>query len=185
MLSQEFTTELQAITAEFRDTFSHLSPAQMNYKPYSSVWSVAQNIEHLIKVNDSYLPSFKEIGEGTHKLSFMGKFKWWQNMCGNMILKSVDPERIKKISTFPIWQPAMSDSSETILDDFEAHQNELSAVVEQHNVAIESGSAIGSPANPNIAYRADKALEIIVTHERRHLKQAKEMLPLIAAYDAA
>lgn len=183
MLVQDFISDIHSVTAEFKDTFGHLTPAQMNYKPNSSVWSVAQNIEHLIKVNDSYLPTFDAIEAGTNKLTFFGKFKWWQKMCGNMILKSVEPTREKKIGTFPIWQPAMSDSSENILDEFEAHQQGLCAVIDRNKVHIENGVAIASPANANIAYTAAKALDIIVTHERRHLQQAKEMLSLIDAYE--
>lgn len=179
----EFISEIHQLTTEFNASFGHLSPAQLNYKPNSSVWSVAQNIEHLIKVNESYLPTFEQIEAGTYSLSFMGRFGWWRKMCGNMILKSVSPNREKKINTFPIWQPAMSDSSETILEDFEGHQAKIIDAVSRIESHIESGTTISSPANANICYTLSKAIEIIVTHEWRHLAQAKEMIPLIEAYE--
>ncbi|MFT5724640.1 MAG: hypothetical protein ACI9JN_001759 [Bacteroidia bacterium] len=183
MFVQQFRTKMESITMAFMDSFKHLSPAQINYKPISSVWSVAQNIEHLTKISDSYLPSLSNISDGTNPIFFMGKMKWWRTMCGNMILKSVSPDRVKKIKTFPIWQPAMSDSTETILEDFAENQKQFVEVIENNKSAIESGVAVGSPGNPNIVYTMLQALDIIVTHQKRHLQQAKEMLPLIEAYD--
>jgi hypothetical protein len=182
MLVQEFKTEIEAINAEFSDTFNHLSPAQMNYKPNSAVWSVAQNIEHIIKTSDSYLPTLTGIHDGSHQTSFLGRIKWWSKMCGKMILKSVNPDRLKKIKTFPLWQPPMSDSSETILEDFFTNQANFVEETLNNREEIESLIVVSSPANVNIVYTMSRALEIITTHQRRHLNQAKEMLPLIEAY---
>ncbi|MFT7591374.1 MAG: hypothetical protein ACI9UJ_001297 [bacterium] len=183
MLVENFISQMEYINTEVLRTFSELSPAQMNYRPMSSVWSVAQNFEHLIKANNSYLPALESIKSGENKVSFMGKMRWWRNMCGKYILKSVEPTRSKKIPTFPIWQPAMSDSSQTILDDFRKNQEQLVAAVVDNRTAIEEGVSIGSPANQNIVYTVQKALEIIVSHANRHILQAKEMLPLIQDYD--
>ena len=81
-------------------------------------------------------------------------------MCGNMILKSVNPDRAKKVKTFPIWQPAMSDSTETILDDFAKNQKQFVEVIENNIRAIESGVAVRSLGNVNIVYTLERALDI-------------------------
>jgi hypothetical protein len=38
---------------------------------------------------------------------------------------------------------------------------------------------ISSPANKNIVYKLETAFDIIVSHEQRHLEQAKEILQLM------
>ena len=183
MQVEQFIAQMETINTEVINAFGQLSPAQMNYKPMSSVWSVAQNIEHLIKVNESYLIALSGVKSGENKVFFMGKMNWWRKLCGRIILKSVEPTRSKKIKTFPLWQPVMSDSSETIIEDFQENQGQLIAAAVENKSAIEGGIYIGSPANQNIVYTVAMALEIIVNHEKRHLQQAKEMLPLIQKYD--
>jgi len=179
MLVDQFQDEMNAITDEVMREFGSLTPLQINYKPNAKVWSIAQNIEHLIKVNDSYLPVLKKISTNTHQTPFMGKIKWWAKICGKFILKSVDPERSKKIKTFPIWQPAISDSAESLLDDFLENQQSLINQVKANADAINQGIVIGSPANANIVYPMSQALDIIINHAKRHIAQAKEMIPVI------
>ena len=100
-------------------------------------------------------------------------------MCGKMILKSVDPSRTKKITTFPIWVPAISDSTETLLEDFKENQQTLVDHVTAVGDEIDGGVVINSPANKNIVYPMSKALHIIINHAKRHIAQAKEMIPVI------
>ena len=67
MLVDQFQDEMNAITDEVMREFGSLTPLQINYKPNAKVWSIAQNIEHLIKVNDSYLPILAELSNKTYK----------------------------------------------------------------------------------------------------------------------
>ena len=40
------------------------------------------------------------------------------------------------------------------------------------------GVVISSPANKNIVYKLETALDIITTHEKRHFEQARRILVL-------
>ena len=44
---------------------------------------------------------------------------------------------------------------------------------------LANGVVISSPANKNIVYKLEVAFDIIVSHEQRHLEQAREVLQLI------
>lgn len=97
-------------------------------------------------------------------------------MMGNMILKSVAPSRSKHIKTFPIWEPTVSDFGPTLLDDFRIHQEELIQLIKKSGKLLDEQTTIHSPANRNIVYSFEKALDIIIDHERRHFEQARELL---------
>lgn len=94
-------------------------------------------------------------------------------------LNAVEPVRKKKMKTFPIWEPTASQVTDDILGQFEKHQTELKRQIETAKDLIEKGTIISSPANKNIVYKLETAFDIIVSHEQRHLEQAKEVLQLL------
>lgn len=179
MLTDKWTQQIEKTTQAFIDAFGKLSKESLNYKPSPQVWSIAQNIHHLIVINETYFPVLDGLKKNEHKLPWMGRINFMVNFFGKVILSSVNPDRRKKMKTFPIWEPANSDFEITILKDFEHHQLKLKAYIEASQDWIEKGAVIASPANKNIVYKLDKAFDIIVTHELRHLEQAKELLPLL------
>jgi hypothetical protein len=126
-------------------------------------------------INESYYPVIKSVREGTYKLPFIGKIGFMVNSMGKMILNAVEPTRKKKMKTFPIWEPTKSEISSDILAKFEKHQEELKKMISDSKDLVEKGAVISSPANKNIVYKLGTAFDIIVTHEQRHLEQAKEV----------
>jgi hypothetical protein len=98
---------------------------------------------------------------------------------GKTVLNAVQPDRKKKMKTFPIWEPTTSNVIGDILNRFQNHQNELIQKIEGSQGLVEKGVVISSPANKNIVYKLETAFDIIVSHEQRHLEQAKEVLQLM------
>ncbi len=166
-------------TQDFQAAFGHLSPAQLNWKPDPQTWSIAQNLDHLIVINSTYFPLLEKVRQGNYSLPFLARFGFLVNLFGKMILKASQPDRRRKMKTFPVWEPASSEISGDILERFAAHQAELKREIEASAGLLEQGTVIPSPGNRRIFYRLEMAFEIIVTHERRHLVQAKEVLERI------
>ncbi|NAS12141.1 DinB family protein [Poritiphilus flavus] len=171
-------------TQGFMENFGGLSIEQLNWKPNPETWSIAQNIEHLIVVNKSYFPVIDSIRKGTYKTSFLAKFGFMVSFFEKTILKAVQADRKKKMRTFPIWEPAKSEIPPGILDRFKAHQAELKILFENSKDLVEKGTIISSPANKNIVYKLGTAFDIIVTHEKRHLAQSKEVYELMKNEDS-
>ena len=166
-------------TAAFQKEFGHLSNEQLNWTPNSVTWSIAQNIAHLIVINDTYLPVINEVRSGSYKLGWMSKLGFLVRFFGKMILGSVKADRKKKIKTFSILEPSKTEITDDILARFAAHQSDLKKLIRESKDLLEKGQIIASPANKNIVYKLEAAFEIIITHETRHLEQAKEVLALM------
>lgn len=179
MLSNRWINQIDRTTDDFSTTFKDLTKEKLNYKPAHEVWSIAQNIHHLILINESYFLMLDKIKNGEHTLPWIAKVNFLANFFGKVILNSVSPERRKKMKTFAIWEPSTSNLEETILSDFAVHQEKLKEYILTSNNWIEQGLVISSPANKNIVYKLEKAFDIIVTHEQRHFEQAKELLQVI------
>ncbi len=172
---EKWNDQIDKITADFFEHFGKLSEKELNFKPQSQTWSIAQNIAHLVEVNDSYFPVFKNLESGNNALPFIARFGFMASFFGNLIKKSVEPSRKKKIKTFPVWQPGESNFSSKILSNFKSSQEELKRYIVNFPEHIEKKTVISSPANKTIVYRLETALDIIVMHQERHLNQALEV----------
>jgi len=155
--------------------FGTLTTEQLNWKPDTETWSIAQNIEHIIMMNESYFNKIDEIKNGTGKTPFLTRFDFIVNFMGNAIAKYGQPDRKKRTETFELWNPANRDFSPSILIDFEDHQNEFKRQVKQSGSLVKKGVIIPSPATKLLFYKLDKALDFMVGHEERHFYQAKEV----------
>jgi len=175
---KKWTAELDNITEHFITDFGALSTGQLNWKPNQQTWSIAQNIEHLIVVNETYYPVLASLNAKTYKTPFIGKIGFMVSFLGKTVLNAVKPNRKKKMKTFSIWEPSKSEIKYDILKRFESHQTELKQKIVASKELVEKGTVISSPANRNIVYKLETAFDIIVSHEQRHLEQAREILQL-------
>jgi hypothetical protein len=169
---------IDEMTETFENTFGNLDEAKLNWKPNPQAWSIAQNINHLIVVGESYYPTFEALKKGTYKPPFTARLGFLVSWFGKIVLGAVQPDRRKKMKTFPIWEPNQSEISGDILADFQKFQSVLKGHVVDLASLAQSGAVISSPANRHIVYKLETAFEIIITHEQRHLEQAKEVLRL-------
>jgi len=176
---QNWQKKIDSITQEFNERFADLTAGEINQKPSSDSWSVAENLQHLIAVNESYYPIFEQVKAGSYKAPIIARIPFLVNAMGKLILKSVSPVRTKKLKTFPIWEPAQGAVRGDILEQFSQHQETLKKWMEQLEESITGGKVIASPANQSIVYTLEKAFEIIVSHEHRHLNQSIESFDTI------
>ncbi len=176
---KNWTSTLEDISKQCLTEFGILTSEQLNWKPNLTTWSIAQNLDHLIVVNKTYYPVLASLKAGTYKTPFIAKIGFMVSFLGKTVLNAVKPDRKKKMKTFPIWEPTTSIVIGDILNRFQNHQNELIQKIEDAKELVEKGVVISSPANRNVVYKLEMAFDIIISHEQRHLEQAKEILQLI------
>ena len=176
---EHWLKQIDQNTADFQERFGNLSSAALNWKPTPDTWSIAQNIEHLVIINESYFPIFAQLQAGTYHTPWYGKFRFLAKAMGKMVLGAVAVDRKKRMKTFPIWEPTSSTIGDYIIDRFVAHQQQLKDEFQACAKLLGQGVVLSSPANASIVYPLETAFAVIVTHEQRHLAQAEEMLALL------
>ncbi len=176
---QQWQQQIDEVTHNFREEFGTLSAEELNRKPNGGTWSIAENMEHLISVNDSYFPIVEQLKTGNYKTPFLGKSAFFVKFMGNTLLKSVSPDRKKKMKTFPVWEPKNGSVNPDILQTFVKHQASLKRLIAESEPFVQTGTVISSPANRNIVYTLERAFEVIIAHEQRHFNQASEVMDAI------
>ena len=172
---ENYQERIDKLTSDFNLEFGGLSEEELNEVPDGMQWSIARNIDHLMKVTQSYFPLIEKVRSGNYKLHFIGKFGFAVKFFGNFILKSVDPNSVKKIKTFPVWEPVKENISGDIVRNFIEQQEELKRLINESDDLIKKGTVISSPANDAVVYKLETAFDIIITHQQRHFEQAKRI----------
>jgi hypothetical protein len=162
----------------FQTSFRGLDSAALNWKLNEGTWSIGQVIDHIIRINESYYPIFEQIRAGTYRVPMIARIGFIPNGIGNILVKSLEPTRKRKIKTFPIWEPAQSGVEADILNRFVAHHETLVEMLQRNESLFGKHIVVSSPANRYVVYPLDRVLDIMVVHEARHYNQALE----IAAY---
>ena len=167
-------TEANNIAAETKSTFGRLTPAQLNWKPSAERWSVAQCFDHLLTSNKGFFPRVDGVIAGI-KPTFWQRMPVIPGLAGKLLIKSLDPKSTRKIKAPKKFQPAQSDISASVLDDFvEQQTNIVEKMKATEHLDLEK-IIITSPVAAAITYSMMDAYRVIVVHERRHFEQARRV----------
>lgn len=167
--------DARAIAEDTRASFGTLSVDQLNWKPSAERWSIAQCFDHLVTSNRGFFPIIESVRRGKKQSTVWERLPVLPGLAGKLLIKSLDPASTRKLKAPKKFEPAQSNVSATILDDFVAQQNK---VVEEMSATRDldlEKIVITSPAASFITYSLMDAYRIIVVHEKRHLQQAKRV----------
>lgn len=179
-MNEQLDTLIQnarTVADDARSSFGGLSAAQLNWKPSAERWSIAQCFDHLITSNRGYLPIIESVRAGTKKSTFWERLPVLPGLAGKLLIKSLDPASARKISAPKKFQPAQSDISASIIDDFVAQQDKVIEGMKSTSQLDLERIVITSPAISAgiVTYSLMDAYRIIVVHEQRHFQQAKRV----------
>lgn len=73
----KWTYQIDQTTKKFIAAFSDLNSEQLNWKPDPEIWSIAQNIAHIILLNKSYFQKFEKIKLGTNNIPIATRLRYW------------------------------------------------------------------------------------------------------------
>jgi hypothetical protein len=162
------------VASEAERVFGGLSVAQLNWKPSSDRWSVAQCFDHLITTNTGYFPVVENALAGKRR-TFWESLPLLPGLTGKMLIKSLDPASTRKIKAPKKFQPARSDIRASVIDDFVANQAQVVEKMQASERLDLERTIVTSPIAAPITYSLMDAFRIIVVHERRHFQQAKRV----------
>src|SRR5215211_2806019 len=113
-----------SIAAETNTTFGHFTPSQLNWKPSSERWSVAQCFDHLLTANEGFFPAIDNVLAGK-KRTFWETLPLLPALGGKLLIKAVEPASTRKFKAPKMFQPAQSDVSASVINDFVEQQAQI------------------------------------------------------------
>ena len=171
------TAEIDAIAKDAAATFGSLGRDQLNWKPATKSWSVAQCFDHLMTINSMYFPLFERMRSNDVSNTFWEKYSPLSGFFGRYLKKTLSPEYPKKMKTTRKAYPSASDLDGKIISQFGEHQRHLAEHIGQISPEIDlRKTIITSPLLSFVTYSLDDTLTILTVHEHRHLLQAQRVM---------
>jgi DinB superfamily len=167
-------SEANTLAGNVKAAFGQLTVSQLNWKPSAERWSVAQCFDHLLTSNKGYLPIVENILAG-QKPTFWQRMPLLPGLGGTLLLKAVDPASTRKFKAPKSFQPAQSNISGSVINDFVDQQNKIVEKMKATEHLDLERIIISSPAAAPITYSLMDAYRIIVLHEQRHFQQAQRV----------
>lgn len=162
------------VAADTKSTFGQMSPPQLNWKPSAERWSVAQCFDHLLTSTNGYFPIIDGVIAGK-KQTLWQRMPGLPGLAGKLLIKYLDPASTRKIKAPKRFEPAESDVSASVINDFVEQQKTIvEKMTATKNLELEK-IVITSPAASAITYSLMDAFRIIVVHEHRHFQQAQRV----------
>ena len=166
---------VRAITDETRADFGGLAAQQLNWKPAPDQWSVAQCFDHLVTTSGAYFPILEKVLSGEKKDTFWEGVPWLPALWGKMVIKAVDPQSKLKVKAPKVFRPSSSSVNEAVIHRFISQQNQLIRYMKATEDLDVGRIIISSPVTNLVTYSLMDAYRIIITHQKRHLLQAKRV----------
>lgn len=168
----------KSVSEDARRLFGGLSETQLNWQPNAESWSVGLCLEHLIKTNEEILGAVESHVGGKHKKTIFERLALGSNYFGNYVLKAVQPENKGKLKAPKVFRPTASSVGADVVERFVENQQKVVKLMEASgNLDLEK-TIITSPVAPFIVYSLWNAYKIVVTHERRHFRQAQNVMEM-------
>ena len=168
---EDIIERINRISHQVEESFGSLSEDQLNWKPKPKVWSIAQNLDHMMKYNKGYFPVFIQIANGHKRVKKRERLPLVPDVWGTYYVKAMKTNSRRKLKAHDTHRPSTQALSTQILDDFMGHQSALLDLIRRMEMEDHDGMVVTSPTNPLAVFSLKDTCRVIALHEERHLKQ--------------
>ena len=164
------TKEYMNIITKMKDHSDEI----LYWKVNPEKWSILENLEHLNRYGDFYLPEIQNrISENSNKPST--EFK--SGLLGNYFAKSMLPkDKLNKMKTFTNMNPINSDLDGSTVDKFLSQQRTILDLLDAAQKINLTKVKTSISISKFIKLRLGDSFRVIVYHNYRHIVQIQNVL---------
>jgi hypothetical protein len=171
--STRLATDLSANDQTARKLVGGFTDEQLNWQPAPDSWSIGQCLEHLCVTNESYLlPISAALREKPHSPVEEITPGWF----GRWFIRSfAEPSTNGKRASAPAKIRPRPRTDLSVLDRFLSGNQACRDLILRASGNDVNRIRFWNPFLPGLRFTVGTGLEIVVSHERRHLLQAKRV----------
>lgn len=166
--------ELRSAAAGYRGLVNSMPVEDLNRRPATGRWSVADCVAHVAKSNREYLTPMRD---ALARADVASKRTFRQTFVGGWMVRKLEPPVKGKQRSPKLFLPptGVEHDRTRLLADFEKVQGELLVLLERAGSRDLSRVKMSSPASKFLRMNLWDAFRILAAHERRHLWQARNV----------
>lgn len=170
----EVGTGLDAMARDTQATFGGFDAQQLNWRPDTARWSVAQCFEHLHTANRLMFQA-AEAALNNAPRTFWQRLPILPGVLGRMMIRSQAPTAARRFTAPSKAQPSTSDIAADIIQRFVEQQREALASVQALDERDAARAIMTSPFIRVVTYSVLDGWRLILAHDRRHFEQARRI----------
>ena len=155
---------------------TRVGTASWSTRPAPGEWSVAECFIHLNLTSHAFLPLIRDALSRARARKLLSPGPYRRDIIGWFVGWVTEPPTRFRVKTTAPFVPAAIDPPATVLEMFDAHQEELRACVREAHGLDLSRIRLASPFHPRLKYNLYSCLRIIPAHQRHHLVQAENVI---------
>jgi hypothetical protein len=176
---QDLLRQIDVIKADGHAVCAGLSESQFNWRPGEGRWSIAECLVHLNRSVTATLPAFDRAileGQAKGRVAKGGgpvRYGWFSRW----MIGSMEPPPKRRMKTFPILAVPVGGTHRltTVLPEFVAVRDQLAERIRRADGLDLQGNRTVSPVTRLLRMPLGAYLRFVVTHDRRHLWQARQV----------
>jgi uncharacterized damage-inducible protein DinB len=177
-LINSLETELEVQLQEILKIFQNLPEDTLQKPTANGGWSIAECFEHLNTYADYYQPKIRkalsEKEAAQHSIAF--SHSWIGQYFINMMDASKSKKKYKAIKKH---RPVSSKNPYAVLATFIQHLEDLLALMKMARSRELQKIKISTSLSSFIKMNAGDTLQFLLTHNRRHINQSKDILNIM------
>ncbi len=157
-------------------TFGRLDGQQVNWRPDSARWSVAQCFEHLLKMNALMFQAADDALAAPRPRTVWQRLPILPSVFGRMMVRSQSPGTGRKYTAPVPGRPSSSEISPDVVQRFIDQQQ---AAITRLQAADQDRAARIVMASPFIGFICYSVLDgwrLVLAHGHRHVEQARRVM---------
>jgi DinB family protein len=176
-----YQDQLLSIRQDVPGLVANVSEEQFAWSPDPKRWSMAQCFDHLNAAARAFVPAIDAGIEDGRARGLTGSGPFGYSLFERLFLRLTEPPPGLRFPAPRVFLPAPGKPMTVILSEFMDWQNRLDERLRQADGLDLRRARSRSPAFPLFAWSLGALFAITLSHERRHLWQARQMR---AALDA-
>lgn len=167
--------QLEEQLKEVISVFQNLPETELHKPAPNNGWSIAECIEHLNTYATFYLPQVMAATEKAPLINSSAVFK--HSFLGRYFINSMDStQNKKKFKALKMHLPLSVENPNTIISTFIQHLENMLALLKQSTHKNLGKKSVKTSISTWIKISSGDAIQFLLTHNRRHLEQAKRNL---------
>ena len=164
---------LETTARDTQATFGVFDARQLNWRPDTARWSIAQCFDHLLTANRLMFQAAEDALKDGAPRTLWQRLPVLPGVLGRMLVRSQAPSAARKFTAPSKAQPAASDIAADILERFVEQQQSAVARVQALDQRHAASTIMTSPFIKVVTYSVLDGWRLVFAHERRHFEQAR------------
>jgi hypothetical protein len=167
--------EIRYVRQDVAALVANLTDTGFNWRPATDRWSIGQCFEHLNLTAAAYLPAIDAaIADArTRNLRAPGPFVY--PLLERLFVAATEPPVRRRGRAFKPFRPAQRLGRDAVMDAFSGWQDRLEERIKAADGLDLRGARQRSPVLPVMKWSLGTMLALVLTHERRHIWQARQV----------